>query len=84
MNDKTRSTAARKLIKMSDERRPSPSKAPFVEPMLCLAASSLPEGDEWEYELNSMAIGRWLLDANYFSRRIASTRNVTEVVAVVD
>ncbi|MDQ2841933.1 MAG: non-homologous end-joining DNA ligase [Acidobacteriota bacterium] len=26
-------------------------KASFVEPMLCLATSSLPEGPEWEYEL---------------------------------
>lgn len=25
--------------------------AQFVEPMLCLSASSLPEGDAWEYEL---------------------------------
>jgi DNA ligase D-like protein (predicted ligase) len=30
---------------------PPKSKASFVEPMLCLAASSLPEGAEWQYEL---------------------------------
>jgi ATP-dependent DNA ligase len=30
---------------------PLKSKALFIEPMLCLAASSLPEGPEWEYEL---------------------------------
>jgi DNA ligase D-like protein (predicted ligase) len=27
------------------------SKASFIEPMLCLATSSLPDGDEWQYEL---------------------------------
>src|SRR5947208_16000042 len=27
------------------------TKARFIEPMLCLPASSLPEGDQWEYEL---------------------------------
>ena len=27
------------------------TKARFFEPMLLLATSSLPEGDEWEYEL---------------------------------
>jgi bifunctional non-homologous end joining protein LigD len=25
--------------------------ASFVEPMLCLSTSSLPEGEDWEYEL---------------------------------
>ena len=27
------------------------SKATFVEPMLCLATSKLPEGAQWQYEL---------------------------------
>jgi bifunctional non-homologous end joining protein LigD len=27
------------------------SKASFIDPMLCLATASLPEGDGWEYEL---------------------------------
>lgn len=35
---------------MSAEKTP-PFKARFIEPMLCLSASSLPEGDAWEYEL---------------------------------
>jgi DNA ligase D-like protein (predicted ligase) len=30
---------------------PLKSKASFIEPMLCLPTSSLPEGAEWEYEL---------------------------------
>ena len=29
----------------------SKAKASFIEPMLCLAASSLPQGADWEYEL---------------------------------
>jgi hypothetical protein len=51
VNEKTRSTAARKLIKMSAEKRPLKSNARFIEPMLCLSASSLLRGNEWEYKL---------------------------------
>lgn len=29
----------------------SKSKASFIDPMLCLSAASLPENDDWEYEL---------------------------------
>ena len=35
----------------SNDPQQRETKARFIEPMLCLSASSLPQGDKWEYEL---------------------------------
>lgn len=47
---RTRGPVRASLSKMSAEKMPQ-SKARFVEPMLCLSAPSLPQGEEWQYEL---------------------------------
>lgn len=47
---RTRGPVRTSVSKTSAEKTPL-LKARFIEPMLCLSAPSLPEGEEWQYEL---------------------------------
>ena len=71
----------------------APTKAGFIEPMLCLAVEKLPEGPAWQYEVKLdgyRAIGvrtkggveLWSRNKRDFSRRFSNVARALEALPV--